>query len=418
MKTVPRPFNVHYLCHIRDRVDEQPDYQRPAVWSIGQKRLLIDSVLRGYDMPKLYWQEVARDDGVQYEVVDGQQRLRALWGYHKGEFALARDADAVEGLSCAGCSYSELPPELKDRFDSYSVDVVLVMEAVQNTREDEVRDMFLRLQSGTTLKAQEKRHAMTGKMRDFVISLAGHKFFTESCKFQNHRYSHEHVAAQMMQLTLEDGVGNTTDSYLNKMYDKYTDFDTGGKYAKKTKRTLDALYKAFPERSSDLERYNVIALYALMFSLGDSFVCDQRLYTRLREWFTEFESERAADRDRPEDKRSLELAEYQGFISQSTDKEESIRSRRNILERRFLESWPGLKPKDSRRQFTDGQRRAIYHRDERRCQLKIECDGTETLGWDEWEADHIVPYAKGGLTTVENGQVACRDCNRAKGADS
>jgi 5-methylcytosine-specific restriction endonuclease McrA len=31
------------------------------------------------------------------------------------------------------------------------------------------------------------------------------------------------------------------------------------------------------------------------------------------------------------------------------------------------------------------------------------------------EADHILPWAKGGLTTWENLQILCRTCNRAKG---
>ena len=42
--------------------------------------------------------------------------------------------------------------------------------------------MFLRLQNGTILKAQEKRNAMTGAMRDFVKSVAQHPFF-EKCGF-------------------------------------------------------------------------------------------------------------------------------------------------------------------------------------------------------------------------------------------
>jgi hypothetical protein len=48
---------------------------------------------------------------------------------------------------------------------------------LSETDEDEVREMFLRLQNGTTLKAQERRNAMPGKMRDFIKNLAEHPFF-------------------------------------------------------------------------------------------------------------------------------------------------------------------------------------------------------------------------------------------------
>ncbi len=36
------------------------------------------------------------------------------------------------------------------------------------------------------------------------------------------------------------------------------------------------------------------------------------------------------------------------------------------------------------------------------------------VGWDEFEADHIQPYSKGGKTTIENGQVLCSTCNKKK----
>ena len=39
---------------------------------------------------------------------------------------------------------------------------------LSDTDEDEVREMLLRLQNGTTLKAQQRRNAMSGKMRDLL----------------------------------------------------------------------------------------------------------------------------------------------------------------------------------------------------------------------------------------------------------
>jgi hypothetical protein len=45
--------------------------------------------------------------------------------------------------------------------DSYNLDFVIL----DTQNEDEIREMFLRLQNGTTLKAQEKRNAMPGRMR-------------------------------------------------------------------------------------------------------------------------------------------------------------------------------------------------------------------------------------------------------------
>jgi hypothetical protein len=50
---------VTFVCGIRDSIDPEPDFQRRPVWSRAQKQLLIDSILRGYDVPKMYWRKTA-----------------------------------------------------------------------------------------------------------------------------------------------------------------------------------------------------------------------------------------------------------------------------------------------------------------------------------------------------------------------
>ena len=38
---------------LRDSINTNPDYQRPPVWTRSQKQLLIDTILRNYEIPKL-----------------------------------------------------------------------------------------------------------------------------------------------------------------------------------------------------------------------------------------------------------------------------------------------------------------------------------------------------------------------------
>src|SRR5262249_34558383 len=156
----------------RTRINTNPDFQRPAVWGTAQKQLLVDSILREYDIPKMYWRRTGTGPD-RYEVVDGQQRLRAVWEFFDGQFKLPKDADAVDGVSVAGLAYESLPDDLRIRFDVYALDVIVVEEA----DDDEVREMFLRLQNGTSLKAQEKRNAYPGAMRNYVHELTRHPFF-------------------------------------------------------------------------------------------------------------------------------------------------------------------------------------------------------------------------------------------------
>jgi hypothetical protein len=73
----------------------------------------------------------------------------------------------------------------------------------------------------------------------------------------------------------------------------------------------------------------------------------------------------------------------------------------------FTETKEGRK---SGRTPTQGMKLKVALRDNCVCQ---EC--RSTLLPDEIEYDHIIPYSKGGPTSVENLRVLCRTCNRARG---
>jgi hypothetical protein len=412
MKMNKKPLPISTICNWHDRIDERPDYQRPPAWTRGQKQLLIDSILREYDIPKMYWRALPAGQKIKYEVIDGQQRLRTIWEYKNGEFGLPKDADPINGVAVAGMKYADLPLDLASDFDSYAVDVVIVDEATQTDEEDEVRDMFLRLQNGTTLKAQEKRNAMPGAMRNLVKELSKHAFF-ENCRFSAGRYTFDHVAAQTMLLELAGEPTNIKDSDLNRMYEQYKTFDITGPKAKKVRRVYDFLLKAFPEKTPELERYNVITLYSLASLLLDRYVTDG-VPEKLRAWFIAFEAERRGQDALPEEARDIQLSEYRRLTSQSTDSQESVRARLEMMERRFFEACPDIEPRDPQRDYGYEQRLAIYRRDNGTCQVRLKCNG-DKVPWTNWHADHKIPHIKGGKTTVANGQVACSACNLSKG---
>lgn len=409
-----RPMALPTVCRMKARIDATPDYQRPPVWTRKQKQLLMDTVLRNYDIPKFYWRQVAkRSDGVEYEVIDGQQRLRAIWEFSEDGFPLAKDCEPIDGHDVGGMKYSNLPMEVLDRFETYSLDVVIVTNAEAKEQEDEVRDMFLRLQNGTTLKAQEKRNAMPGAMRDFVKNIAEHPFF-KNCEFSNSRYTFDHVAAQLIEIEMMGGPTNVRDADLNRMYLTNKNFDPASMVAKKVRRTLDFLLKAFPEKTPELERYSVISLYCVASSLIEGYVWKD-LAQPLADWFIAFEAERRSEEEKTEEERDSTLVEYRRLTSQSTDAEESIRGRVETMERRFFLACPLIELVDPIRDFSHEQRLAIFRRDGGVCQLRITCEG-EKVSWDNWHADHKVPHSKGGKTTVANGQIGCVKCNLTKGA--
>ncbi len=404
VETNKRPWPITSTYSRRDKIDTNPDFQRPAVWTRAQKQLLIDTIIRGYDIPKLYW----RKNGIKYEVVDGQQRLRAIWEFIEGKFGLPKNADLVGKYEIASMKYHELPDEILTEFETYPLDIVVLQEA----DEEEVREMFLRLQNGTTLKAQEKRNAMPGNMRNFVKSLVEHPFFL-SIGFKNSRYAFDHVAAQMTLIEIEGTPCNIKDSNLNSMYEKHKKFDINGAIAKKTQRVLNFLKRAFPDKTPELHRYNVVSLYALVSHLLESYAVSDR-YSEISKWFINFETWRREELKHPQDQCDAEVVIYHEKTSHSTDASDSISWRHQYLMRKLFESIPNIELKDSQRSFTNEQKLAIFRRDDSLCQVKIKCKGLK-CNWDNWEADHKISWSNGGKTIVENGQVSCIECNRAKG---
>lgn len=92
----------------RDRY-EIPDWQRQEVWSPDRKRGLIDSILRGWKLPKFYFQKTHANPD-EFDVVDGQQRLSAIWEFMDGELKLSEEQAREFGAA----DYPSLPDALSD----------------------------------------------------------------------------------------------------------------------------------------------------------------------------------------------------------------------------------------------------------------------------------------------------------------
>ena len=56
MRCVPaHDFTVAKALAWRSAIADDPPYQRPsAVWSLAKQQLFIDSLINGYDVPKIY----------------------------------------------------------------------------------------------------------------------------------------------------------------------------------------------------------------------------------------------------------------------------------------------------------------------------------------------------------------------------
>ena len=63
------------------------------------------------------------------------------------------------------------------------------------------------------------------------------------------------------------------------------------------------------------------------------------------------------------------------------------------------------------RTFTNSQKRRAYEEQNGECR---KC--RDVFDYEDMEGDHKTPWTKGGLTTDENLEMLCRECNQRKGA--
>ena len=58
MKTYCQQRSLDVISFLRDKLNFQPNYQRNPVWGLQRKQALIDSIFRGYDIPKIYFEVI------------------------------------------------------------------------------------------------------------------------------------------------------------------------------------------------------------------------------------------------------------------------------------------------------------------------------------------------------------------------
>lgn len=154
------------------------EYQRGRVWTGPKKSLFIDSILRGYPTPILYLSTRDMEAVIQvgsqlsFTVIDGQQRLTTLSEFMENKVQLTDTigSPSLDEPEWANRSWSELNDALKLQFEEY----LMTVQIVRRDSEGIDRDIFIRLQRGSPLSAQENRDALPGEFPEFVKRLVGH----------------------------------------------------------------------------------------------------------------------------------------------------------------------------------------------------------------------------------------------------
>ena len=159
-----------------------PKFQRRSVWTAAAKSFFLDSVLQGYPVPPIHIRLV-QEPGQKpvREVIDGQQRVRAIFDFIAGNYRISKSVSPAWG----GKNYRSLTTEEQDIINLFSFTVYQYMKL----NDSEVLDMFARLNTySVSLSSQELRNGKWfGHFKQSSYRLAtgalefwrGHKIFNE-----------------------------------------------------------------------------------------------------------------------------------------------------------------------------------------------------------------------------------------------
>jgi hypothetical protein len=155
-------------------------YQRKLVWTLDEKRRFIDSILSGYPVPIVLLAERKVSTGPgQFEIIDGMQRLNAVFGFIENEYAIddcyfdLNTMAETKALLDTGKLQQRAPVMPRDacvRIASYTVPLSIY----EFGGDGEVDEVFRRINSGgRKLSRQELRIAgSTGHFAQAVRQVA------------------------------------------------------------------------------------------------------------------------------------------------------------------------------------------------------------------------------------------------------
>lgn len=244
-----------------------PKFQRRSVWTNPAKGFFIDSILQDYPIPPIHIR-LTHEGGRKpvREVIDGQQRIRAIFDFIAGDFRIPASVSPGWG----GKSYKSLSDEDRDSVNLFSFTVY----QYKRLSDADVLDIFSRLNTySVSLNAQELRNGKWfGHYKQTSYRLA-----TGSIEFwRRHKIFNEQQIARMREVELTSELLATQ---LDGMQDKKSSLDTfyehldeawGGKEVKwATGRTTPATHPLRYLSGKESEHRFLVTIKAIDDALGD-----------------------------------------------------------------------------------------------------------------------------------------------------
>lgn len=400
----------------------EPGFQRQSVWAERDRAKLMDSILRNFPLPMVFFYRGQENGHIYYDVIDGKQRIESIlmfMGVMRGRYKVKTQLPGQEEVD--EVDWTRLcKKQLQHLVTGYRIPVIEVDGDI-----GEIIEVFVRINStGKALTPQEKRHAKyynSNFLREADRLARRYQSTRVKAKVlsqgQIARMKHVELMCELM-LSAHQGDVINRKAALDRVMGAST--FTAAQIRKASAQVTTALNrigKMFPKlhttRLRQLTDFYTLVVLFIKFGTEGLILTDRRrnllAWDLLETLSVNVDKVRENQRKAVGSKPEQEIyRDYLLTVSQMSDDLNQRRKReghlRNILGSLFAK-------KDSQRGFTAEQRRIIWSTTAQR-----KCEGCHcALTWQDFTIDHIDPHSKGGRSRLDNAALLCRSCNSSKG---
>lgn len=345
------------------KLNVRPAYQREFVYDDKKKVAVMNSILQNFPLNVMYWSE--NDDGT-YEMLDGQQRTISICDWLDNGYSIFANPN-----SPLTPYYAHTSTEITEKVLDYKL-MIYICKGTDIEKLDWFKIINI---AGEKLTEQELRNAIyTGEW----LSDAKKYFSKNQCIA--YKIGEKYMSGSTIRQDYLQTVLGWISAKENKTIEEYMaehQHDTHATPLKQYyKSIIDWVELTFP-------KYRTKLMKGLNWGV---------LYNEYRNnIYDPNELEKEISRLLQDDDITKQKGIYEYLLSGKT-KEKAL----------------------SIRTFTDNEKTTMYERQQGVCPM-CKAEG-KNVKWEleEMHADHILPWSKGGHTTLENGQMLCREHNLEK----
>ena len=361
------------LFGLSGKLTIQPEYQRNYIYAKeGKEAPVIESVLKGYPLGLIYFNEVTKD---KLEILDGQQRVTSIGRFVTGKFAI-KDENGNEQI------FSSLPADKRSKI----MDSELLVYHCKG-EESEIKDWFKIINIvGIPLNDQEMLNAVYSGP---FVTLAKEKFSNSGnaqiqkwqAYIKGSAHRQDYLSTALSWVAASKGLD--TEGYMaihrkdTNIEELVTYFETvidwvSGVFSDVEKEMCGIkwgyLYETYHKKSYDPEKVSekVKKLYEDIFVIKKSGIF---------EYILGGES----------DTKLLDIRVFDDATKQSVYRKQTSKAESNRISNCPL------------------------------CAIGHDANNSKIWALKEMDADHVTAWSKGGKTDIGNCEMLCKTHNQAKG---